>query len=298
MMLTDIGLSIDPKQFVSCLTVTAGRSDLIGSAIRCFLAQTYSFCEMVIVSQGTSDQNSIIKDMISGHDNIYLVEAPRHLTLGAMRNLSVELAHGEIMCQWDDDDWYHPDRIMTQFRHIRSGAVASLYSKYLKYFSDTQKMYMIDHLRGSDDYLELCKTHKYKTFLTGSIMFRKHCFHDCKNRLYPEGGPQSSKEEDLNVLQKLMKLGDVSSISSGHQYCYVYHGGNVYQRRHHEMLFHKKGTATQNELIDSKPHIEKILSLAQVENVVSVCSTPLLNFDECDTVLDGKPEYVCRGSWK
>jgi glycosyltransferase involved in cell wall biosynthesis len=253
---------------------------------------------MIIVSQGTSSQNNAIREMIIGHDNIHFVEAPKHLTLGRMRNLSVELSHGEFVCQWDDDDWYHPDRIMTQFRHLRGGAVASLYSKYLKYFADTQQMYMIDHLRGPQDYLDLCELHKHKKFLAGSIMFKKSFFHEFNNCLYPDGGWQSDKEEDLNVLQKLSKVGMIVPITSGHEYCYVYHGGNVYQRRHHEMLFHKKWTGTAEELIACKEHIEKILSVAQIKDLVEVCSTPLLDFDQDGTVLEGKAEYVCRGSWK
>lgn len=296
-MLSDGGISIESKQFVSCVTVTNGRVGAISSAINCFLAQTYSPCELVIVSQGNQDQNLAIRNLIDGKDNIRFIEAPKHLTLGQMRNLSVELAHGDVICQWDDDDWYHPNRVMTQFRSIRGNVIASLYSKYLKYFRDTKKMYMIDHNSGTEDYLELCKWQKHKQFLAGSIMFKKSFFHQFNNCLYPEGGHQSNKEEDLSALQKLLKVGMVVQINSGYEYCYVYHGGNVYERKHHEMLFHKKGTASKEELIGCKKEIEILLHAAQVNDVVEVCSTPLLDFDQAGTVLEGNAEYICK-SWK
>lgn len=296
-MLSDGGISIESKQLVSCVTVTNGRVELIGSAIKCFLAQTYSPCELVIVSQGDRDQNLAIRNMIDGKTNIQFIEAPKHLTLGQMRNLSVELAHGDVICQWDDDDWYHPSRVMTQFRSIRGNAIASLYSKYLKYFRDTKKMYMIDHNSGTQDYLDLCKWHRHKQFLAGSIMFKKPFFHQFNNCLYPEGGHQSNKEEDLSVLQKLLKVGMVVQVNSGYEYCYVYHGGNVYERRHHEMLFHKKGTASKEELLGCKKEVELLLHSAQVNDIVEVCSTPLLDFDQHGTVLEGKAEYICK-SWK
>jgi glycosyltransferase involved in cell wall biosynthesis len=34
--------------------------------------------------------------------------------LGAKRNLACEIARGEIIAHWDDDDWYAPDRLSRQ----------------------------------------------------------------------------------------------------------------------------------------------------------------------------------------
>lgn len=290
-MLTDSGIAIDGLPLVSCVTVTAGRIDLIGAAIRCFLAQTYYNREMIIVSQGTSEQNFNIRSMTAKHDNIHFIEAPLRLTLGEMRNLSVEAAHGQVICQWDDDDFYHPNRIMTQFKHLRGSVIACLYTKYLKYFCDTGRMYMIDHSGGTEDYLNVLNSNPYKRYLCGSLMFWKSCFHECKNCLYPERGNQSDKEEDLNVLQKIMKIGVVSGVDVGHEYCYVYHGGNVYDRKHHEMIFHKKLTATQEQLLHSKPYIETMLRIAQVAAPVEVCTTPLLDFDVAGTCVSGDSVY-------
>ena len=39
-------------------------------------------------------------------------------SLGALRNYSVEMARGDIVVQWDDDDWYHKRRIEVQFQVI------------------------------------------------------------------------------------------------------------------------------------------------------------------------------------
>lgn len=271
--------------------VTKGRVDLVQHSIRSFLAQTYKYKELIIVSQGTSEQNSVISNMVLTYNNIHFIEAPSQLTIGEMRNLSIELSHGDVICQWDDYDFYHPQRIMTQFKSMRGGFVASLYTRYLKYFSETKRLYMIDNLGGTDDYVDLLMREPYKKYLCGSVMFRKECFHKSENVLYPERGPQSNRQEDLNVLQKLMKIGQIASVDSC-DYCYVYHGGNVYDKKHHEMLFHKKLTGTQNQLIDCIEHIRLILKIAQVNVPVEVCTIPILDLTKPHVNIENNSQPV------
>jgi glycosyltransferase involved in cell wall biosynthesis len=49
------------------------------------------------------------------------VECPAGESIGAKRNRGVELARGEIVAQWDDDDWYAPTRLSAQAAPILSG---------------------------------------------------------------------------------------------------------------------------------------------------------------------------------
>ena len=286
-MWNDFGLTIEGSSLVSCVMVTNGRPDQIACSLKSFLSQTYQSKELIIVSQGSSEDNDKIQQMIYGHKSIEFVEAPKRLSLGGMRNLSVELAQGEIICQWDDDDYYHPNRILTQYKCLRGKHVASLYTQYLKYFADTGRLYLIDHLRGTDDYVKVMNQYPFKKYLCGSVMFRKSCFYEANNLLYPECGNQSDKEEDLNVLQRLMKMGEIAPVNVGYEYCYVYHGGNVYQRRHHELVFHKKYCADAERLLFFRSQIEHLLSIAGVTNPVDICSSPILDFDNPETHLEG-----------
>lgn len=285
-------LSMDGLSLVSCVMVTTGRVDLISKSLRSFLLQKFPSKELIVVSQGSKEQNEIIKNLTAPHHNIQFVEAPKRLSLGEMRNLSVELALGEVICQWDDDDIYHPNRISTQFKALRYNTVASLYSSYLKYFVNKRTLYMIDHLRGSDDYVVEMNKNPYKKYLCGSIMFRKSCFHEVNNRLYPECGSQSQKEEDLNVLQRLMRMGEVSAVSCGYEYCYVFHGQNVYDSRHHEMLLHKKHIATMQELTACKTQIEDVLQIGGVQENVCVCTAPILDLHVQNLAVASQPVFT------
>jgi glycosyltransferase involved in cell wall biosynthesis len=274
---------------ISCVTVTRGRYEQLIYAIRCFAAQTYPHRELVILSQGDRETNQRIKELVDASgvsSDVQFVEAPESLTLGQMRNTSVEIATGKIICQWDDDDLYHPERLTTQYNALKRGGnvVASLYTVFLKYFADDGTLYLIDHADGSEDYRQVLQEQPFKRFLCGSVMFYKSCFHRAFNRLYPEFGPQSASQEDLNVLQRLMQMGEVIGIDKGH-YIYVWHGSNVCDKRHHKFLFHKKRIAGRVELLQQRAVIESTLRAAKIPSSIQVCTTQPVDFDDPQSVI-------------
>jgi glycosyltransferase involved in cell wall biosynthesis len=67
------------------------------------------------------------------------------LTLGALRNISLESARSEIICQWDDDDYSHPGRLAIQVRHmIAEAAGASFFTDHLQYIEPEEFLSWID----------------------------------------------------------------------------------------------------------------------------------------------------------
>lgn len=250
---------------ISCLTVTTGRDDLLKKSIRCYLNQTYPQKELIVVSQGDPETNGRIKNHILSlnREDIVLVEAPQDLSLGAMRNLSVELATASIVCQWDDDDLYHPHRMMAQYHALLSKeTVASLYNQHLKYFVESKEIYWCDWS---------FERPLWRTLLCGSIMFYKEIFHKLDNHLYPETGRQSDREEDMHVLQRLSKIGNLSSVNYGHHYVYVFHGNNVYDRKHHELALQKR-LFDFRELEAKKDLLFKTFDILEIEKGVQVKS--------------------------
>jgi glycosyltransferase involved in cell wall biosynthesis len=43
--------------------------------------------------------------------------------VGQIRNMAFDMAGGEYLATWDDDDWYHPKRLAFQIRHARPGKI-------------------------------------------------------------------------------------------------------------------------------------------------------------------------------
>lgn len=254
---------------ITCTLVTTGRVELVKKSIQYYLNQTYPHRNLVILSQGSKDDNKQIEEYISAlnRTDILFLKAPASLSLGALRNTSVELATGEIICQWDDDDIYHPDRIMTQYTCLRADSrnSAAIYCDFLKYFKTTSQLYWCDWSG------EPLPTHK---FLCGSAMFYKKFFH-MFHMFYPESGPQSQVEEDLNVLEKLSWKGRIAPVHAGHQYIYVYHGENTYNLDHHLLTLDTqwgKKVMDSPELLANKELLESTFHLAVIDEEINVCS--------------------------
>lgn len=106
---------------ISCLCVTYKRADFLRRAIDCFRHQTYQSKELMILFQ---DDDKATIDIIDGikDNNIHSLEvrSADNLTLGGKRNLSIEAGHGKYFCIWDDDDWYHPQRLEVQMDAIKN----------------------------------------------------------------------------------------------------------------------------------------------------------------------------------
>jgi glycosyltransferase involved in cell wall biosynthesis len=236
---------------ISCTMVTNGRVELVQKSIACYNKQTYADKELVIISQGSAEQNDRIREFLQ--DDMRFVVAPSSLSLGAMRNLSVEIAVGDIICQWDDDDLYHPCRLAAQYQLLVSQPlVGTCYSAFLKFFADTRQMYWVD---WSDEH----PPEAYR-FLHGSIMFYKKYFHEYQNMLYPEW----DREEDLNALQKLLLKGRIAIVSPSYHYVYVYHGGNTYNLAHHRLAVDTSGLkkmATTSQILKNEKLLRETFRL-------------------------------------
>jgi len=88
---------------------TANRPRFVALAIACFQAQTYEPKELLILDDGDS-----IRRLVPSDDRIRYYHFDKRLILGQKQNLGCDLAAGEVICHWDDDDWSAPDRMEQQ----------------------------------------------------------------------------------------------------------------------------------------------------------------------------------------
>src|SRR5512135_2995391 len=106
--------------FVSCLMITKGANDRIDSvrrAVADYCRQSHPRRELVIVQSGgdaAARADLLIHVETLGRSDIRVFDEPESASLGALRNRAGALARGNVLCQWDDDDMYHPDRLSAQ----------------------------------------------------------------------------------------------------------------------------------------------------------------------------------------
>jgi len=99
---------------ISCVMPTYGRPDYVDEAVAMFVQQDYPAKELVIVNDCPaqvfrSDRADI---RVINYDT-------RFPTLGEKRNVTVEIAQGEFIAVWDDDDAYLPWRLSFSYSELQ-----------------------------------------------------------------------------------------------------------------------------------------------------------------------------------
>jgi glycosyltransferase involved in cell wall biosynthesis len=94
---------------------TANRRDFVARAIRYFQQQDYDNRELLVLDSG----DDLIADLIPIDPAIRYIKAHDQRSLGTKRNFACQLASGDYILHWDDDDWSSPSRISTQMRAMQ-----------------------------------------------------------------------------------------------------------------------------------------------------------------------------------
>lgn len=110
------------QPLVSCVMPTGGRSNWARRAITQFQRQDYPNRELLIIDEGDQD----LRATVDAFENVRYLKLDQRLSIGAKRNLACELASGEVILHWDDDDWSADWRVSYQVEQLlASGASVS-----------------------------------------------------------------------------------------------------------------------------------------------------------------------------
>lgn len=213
----------------------ASRLHFIERSMACFARQTLADRELVIVHDGAptfnEDLDALAKDQ--GLSRLVTVCADASLSLGALRNLSVASANGEFLCQWDDDDLYHQDRLAIQLGKMRrDGANFSFMTDQLHLYERIGHLYWEDWIDRQVP----------NNWIPGTIIGRKDRF--------PEY-PDMDRGEDTDIVEKLLDRAESVSLLSGqgHLYIYTYNGQNTWDMQHH-VAISQDARMSESDLLD------------------------------------------------
>lgn len=112
------------RPLVSCLMVTADRPRLMRRSVRCYQRQTYPHRELVVVDDGHTDLSPMLSALPANEVTHISLDPDTDHVLGTLRNIALEKASGDYLTQWDDDDWYHAERLERQAAVLDDGADA------------------------------------------------------------------------------------------------------------------------------------------------------------------------------
>lgn len=206
-----------PRPLVSCLMVTQlSRFERARVAVQCFVDQSYAPRELVIVTDHAPSGWDLVN--LAGHLPVVLVDDARPHTLGHLRNVSLEAAHGELVAQWDDDDWYHAARLERQIERLQSAHadLCLLARKTLRWEGRVQGI-----------------SHHLQHGWPGTIVARR-------DKMLPY--PGLARGEDSVQIRKSMRAGARRVLLDAPElFHYVVHGGNTWDKGHMEHIFKASG---------------------------------------------------------
>lgn len=214
------------QPLISCLMISSpanSRWTWFEKSLQSFARQTYQNKELVVVfnrltpTQKTQalrklsnvDSNQIRAKFVSGKPS-----------LGTLRNVSMQIARGEIFSLWDDDDVSHPLRLELQYGALRGNQAVYLQNAF-QFFPDFQTVFWVNWSKYKNDPIR-------PAGLPGTLMFRKS--------LGINFSPRLDLNEDVEFFRRLWKKGHKRCAflnSRAPLFTYVYHGANAWPEQHH-----------------------------------------------------------------
>lgn len=210
---------METNSLISCICITQKRVPQLARTIMCFLNQTHTHKELVILfeAKDTETGKYAIEGPYAKHPLIkwLRVNKPEDMYLGQLRNYAIERATGKFICQWDDDDWYHPEKLSFQLTElIENKTLANVLGYEIIYDAVARNSYLscLRYWEGTLlCYRELALSNPY---------------------------PNLKRGEDTPVIKALL---DKRAIHLSRLitplYIYTYHGSNTWDYNHFSGFF-------------------------------------------------------------
>lgn len=198
---------------ISCICITRDRVSHLERAIECYMAQTYQNRELVIVYEEDDVKTEEFLKEVEDVKKVKVSVKPK-LSLGRLRNLGIRKANGKYFCQWDDDDWYHCERLEKQLgRLVKYRRKACLLSQWTIYHVESGKTYLPPSY-----------------YWEGSILCERKFF--LENIQYKD----LTRGEDTPAIDRLRRLQQVVLLHKPYLYVYHIHGQNTWDSSHFKKM--------------------------------------------------------------
>jgi glycosyltransferase involved in cell wall biosynthesis len=208
---------------ISCVCVTTGkRPALLAESVGDFCAQTYPDRELLILHDADDATAASVQGLAGGM--IRVVRAAPGQSLGALRNQAIAQCRGELICQWDDDDRNHPERLARQAAALQAERAVACY------LVDQLHWFMPDDVLCWDDW----DNEPYPlNLIQGTVLARREILPP-----YPALARGEDTVQTCGLLRAAARQGVPVARLRGAGWCSVYrqHDVNVWDAAHHRAI--------------------------------------------------------------
>jgi hypothetical protein len=196
---------------VTAMMPTCDRRPFVEQSIRLFMAQDYPNRELVIVDDGADE----VSDLVPAGAPVRYLRMRRPSTIGEKRNVCARASDGDIIVQWDDDDWYGPARLSRQVGPLVAGRAD---------LTAIQKSWVADLDEGRFYRRRLRAQGMAESIAAGTIAMTSDLWR--RSGQYPD----ASHREDVTIYRRARSLGArIESVANDGLYVYGRHGGNSWR---------------------------------------------------------------------
>jgi O-antigen biosynthesis protein len=200
------------QPLISCVMPTGGRPDFARQAIAYFQRQEWAERELIVVDDGADD----LAALLSPDPRIRYHRVAPGLSIGAKRNLGCELARGELIAHWDDDDWYAPGRLGAQAAPLLAGA-AEISALRAGVFFDLPRWSFWECTPALHRRLFIHDVHG------GTLVYRRAVWERLAR--YPD---RSLAEDAIFLRQAVARGARLSGLPNDGLFVYLRHGANAW----------------------------------------------------------------------
>lgn len=207
---------------VSCIMPVYGaRSGLVAAALASYLNQSYVYRQLVVVDDTPEPLRDLFVGVAGlGESELIYVHSPQRLTVGAKRNLAVNLSDGEIIIHFDSDDLSASGRVAEQVRTlVTCGKPIIGYHTVPLYDTITRETYLY---------------HQSKTLICGASL--------CYWKAYAEAHPFPDVMVNEDVPYCIERPADRHAVDGSRSILILLHDSNISTRRiavSHPTVFRK-----------------------------------------------------------
>lgn len=137
---------VAPTPFVSVVCPSYNRREFLPYLLYLYQYQDYPADkrELIVLDDSEHSNEDLVAMMVdSSVHNVRYIHSPERIALGKKRNMLNELARGEYIICFDDDDYYPPDKISHQVGEMQANkALFSGCDRIYVWYSHLDKVYL------------------------------------------------------------------------------------------------------------------------------------------------------------
>lgn len=144
---------------VSIVIPTHNRSELLKRSVRSVLKQTYTDFEIIVISDGSTDNTDIVmEDLCKTDARIHFISYKPSRGGNTARNIGIKESAGKYIAFLDDDDEWLPCKLEKQLRIFESNdEIGLIYTGLNAIYVDEKVKYRIHHSDRGDLSREILK---------------------------------------------------------------------------------------------------------------------------------------------